>query len=188
MAALFFGLKAAVLAIVLEAVIRIGKRALKSSAMLGAGRRGVRRDLRFRLPFPLIILAAAVIGFFGGRAGVPAFVTGGGAWDRGHDVSDAETVLGENSGARAPFDSWSLRVSAVCLVLWLGPLVVLLLAFGPDNASRIGVFFSRWRWSPSAGPMPCWPTSRSRRSSPTAGCSPARCWTDWAWRRRRRAR
>ena len=46
--ALFFGLKAAVLAIVLEAVVRIGRRALKNNAMLGARRSGVRRHLLLR--------------------------------------------------------------------------------------------------------------------------------------------
>ena len=47
---------------------------------------------------------------------------------------------------------------------------------------------ARWRSSPSAAPTPCWPTSRSRRSRPTAGSSPARCWMAWAWPRPRPAR
>jgi chromate transporter len=63
--ALFFGLKAAVLAIVLAAMVRIGKRALKNVAMrvlAGAAFVGI---FFFNIPFPLIIIAAAAIGFVG---------------------------------------------------------------------------------------------------------------------------
>src|SRR5215211_5096298 len=75
--ALFFGLKAAVLAIVLEAVVRIGKRALKNNVMLGLAAAAFVAIFAFDVPFPLIILTAALVGFFGGRAGVPAFLAGG---------------------------------------------------------------------------------------------------------------
>ena len=47
-AALFFGLKAAVLAVVLQAVVRVGRRALRNRAMLADRGRGLRRDLLFR--------------------------------------------------------------------------------------------------------------------------------------------
>src|ERR671919_1343886 len=76
-AALFFGLKAAVLAIVLEAVVRIGRRALKNNFMLGLAGAAFVAIFAFDVPFPLIILTAALVGFFGGRAGLPAFMTGG---------------------------------------------------------------------------------------------------------------
>jgi chromate transporter len=66
--ALFFGLKAAVLAIVLEAVIRIGRRALKNNVMLGLTAAAFVAIFAFDVPFPLIIFTAALIGFFGGRA------------------------------------------------------------------------------------------------------------------------
>ena len=67
--ALFFGLKAAVLAIVLEAVMRIGRRALKNNVMLGLAAAAFVAIFAFDVPFPLIILTAALVGFFGGRAG-----------------------------------------------------------------------------------------------------------------------
>src|SRR4051795_5997920 len=67
--ALFFGLKAAVLAIVLEAVARIGKRALKNNAMVGLAAVAFVALFFFHMPFPLIILAAGLIGFLGGRLG-----------------------------------------------------------------------------------------------------------------------
>jgi chromate transporter len=144
--ALFFGLKAAVLAIVLEAVVRIGRRALKNNVMLGLAAAAFVAIFAFDVPFPLIILTAAVVGFFGGRAGLPAFLTGSnGHGKHGKAVPDAETALGERVPAHAhPSISWSLRVSAICLVLWLGPVAALLLALGPDHVlANIAVFFSK---------------------------------------------
>ena len=144
--ALFFGLKAAVLAIVLEAVMRIGRRALKNNVMLGLAAAAFVAIFAFDVPFPLIILTAALIGYVGGRAGLPAFLTGSnGHGKHGKAVPDAETALGESVPAHArPSISWSLRVSAICLVLWLGPVAALLLALGPDDVfTNIAVFFSK---------------------------------------------
>jgi chromate transporter len=145
--ALFFGLKAAVLAIVLEAVVRIGRRALKNNVMLGLAAAAFVAIFAFRVPFPLIILTAVLVGFFGGRADLPAFVAVGNGHGAhgGKALPDAETALGESVPTHArPSVSWSLRVSAICLVLWLGPLAALLLAFGPGNVfTNIAVFFSK---------------------------------------------
>src|SRR3954470_22791781 len=63
--ALFFGLKAAVLAIVLEAVFRIGKRSLKNNAMRLLAAAAFVGIFFFNTPFPIIILGAALIGFVG---------------------------------------------------------------------------------------------------------------------------
>jgi chromate transporter len=145
--ALFFGLKAAVLAIVLEAVVRIGKRALKNRVMVGIAAAAFVAIFFLGVPFPLIVLAAALIGYLGGRAGHPAFLTGGGGHGPagGKVVADAETALGEELPAHArPPLSWSLQVAAVCLLLWLGPLILLLLTLGSGNVfSEIAVFFSK---------------------------------------------
>jgi chromate transporter len=144
--ALFFGLKAAVLAIVLEAVVRIGRRALKNNATIALAAAAFVAIFAFDVPFPFIILTAALVGFFGGRAGIPAFITGGNAQGgHGKAVPDAETVLGESVPEHArPSVSWSLRVSAICLLLWLGPVAALLLALGPGNVfTNIAVFFSK---------------------------------------------
>jgi chromate transporter len=145
--ALFFGLKAAVLAIVLEAVVRIGKRALKNRVMVGIAAVAFVAIFFLGVPFPLIILAAALIGYLGGRAGHPAFLAGGGGHGSagGNAVADAETALGEELPAHArPPLSWSLKVAAVCFLLWLGPVVVLLLTLGPGNVfGEIAVFFSQ---------------------------------------------
>src|SRR5436190_14033151 len=63
--ALFFGLKAAVLAIVLEAVFRIGRRSLKNNIMVALAAAAFVGIFFFNIPFPLIILAAALIVFLG---------------------------------------------------------------------------------------------------------------------------
>ena len=145
-AALFFGLKAAVLAIVLQAVVRIGSRALRNNVMRGIAAASFVAIFFFGLPFPVIILAAALVGFFGGRAGYAAFMGGGGHGSAGGTiVPDAETALGEHVPAHArPGLGWSLRISGALLFLWLAPVAALLAMFGPDNVfSQIALFFSR---------------------------------------------
>ncbi len=71
--ALFFGLKAAVLAIVLEAVVRIGKRALKNNVMVAIAAAAFVGIYFFNVPFPVIILGAAVIGLAGAWLDIAAF-------------------------------------------------------------------------------------------------------------------
>src|SRR5947199_10038826 len=89
--ALFFGLKAAVLAIVLEAVVRIGRRALQNRIMIAVAAAAFVGIFFLKLPFPLIILAAGVIGFFGARFGNPAFLVGGGhGAAKGEAFADAD--------------------------------------------------------------------------------------------------
>jgi chromate transporter len=77
-AALFFGLKAAVLAIVVEAVVRIGKRSLKNHTMIGLAAAAFVGIFFLNVPFPIIVFGAALIGFIGGSAGVAAFQGGNG--------------------------------------------------------------------------------------------------------------
>ena len=100
----------------------------------------------FGVPFPLIILVAGLIGYLGGRAGLAAFLVGGGHGPgHGAIVADADTVLGEKLPPHArPSPAWSLRITGVCLLLWLGPVLVLLLTLGPgDVFGQIAMFFSQ---------------------------------------------
>src|SRR5512133_802151 len=93
--ALFFGLKAAVLAIVLEAVVRIGRRALKNRMMLGLAAAAFAGIFFFDVPFPLIVFMAGLIGFIGGRAGLPQFGIGSSHGPTmAHGLTDAESALG----------------------------------------------------------------------------------------------
>jgi len=145
-AALFFGLKAAVLAIVLQAVVRIGRRALKNPAMVALAAASFLAIFAFAVPFPAIILAAGLIGWLGGVSGWAAFAGGGGhGGGKGRQVADADTILGvelpEHAGAAR---GHSLAAPAVLLVLWLGPTAALLALLGPDHVfSDIAVFFSQ---------------------------------------------
>jgi chromate transporter len=146
--ALFFGLKAAVLAIVLEAVVRIGRRALKNAVMVGLAAIAFIAIFAFQVPFPVIVLSAALIGYVGGRAGVTALLAGG----AGHGstkakalVLDADSALGEDIPPHArPTLAWSLGIAAVFLILWLAPVLLLLSALGSDHVfTDIAVFFSK---------------------------------------------
>jgi chromate transporter len=144
--ALFFGLKAAVLAIVLQAVVRVGKRSLKNPVMVGIAAAAFVAIFAFDVPFPLIILMAALIGFVGGRAGVSAFLAGGGHGAAGgKEVLDADSLLGEHTPAHArPNLAWSLKVSGLLAALWAAPVLGLGVWLRWDNVfSEIAVFFSK---------------------------------------------
>lgn len=141
-AALFFGLKAAVLAIVLEAVMRIGKRALKNSTMIGLAAAAFVAIFLLGVPFPIIILAAALIGFFGARADLPHFMAASNDASREGVSVD---LLGDDLPDHARPNNWrSLRVTALWLALWLVPVFSLLFALGMSNVfSQIALFFSK---------------------------------------------
>lgn len=143
---LFFGLKAAVLAIVLTAVVRIGSRALRNNTMLTIAAASFIAIFFFGAPFPIIIIMAALIGYSGGRIGSPAFLGGGGHGASGAGATaDAQTILGDGESPRAhTAQSSLLRTSTILLFLWLAPTAALLLLFGADNVfSNIAVFFSK---------------------------------------------
>jgi chromate transporter len=143
---LFFGLKCAVLAVVLQAVIRIGKRSLKNTVMRGLAAAAFVLIFFLGVPFPLIVLGAGVIGFLGGRAGVAAFQVGGGhGAAKGNIVADADTLLGEELPTHAsPTIGQSLRQAAVWLVLWLAPIAALFLLMGDGSVfTQIATFFSK---------------------------------------------
>jgi chromate transporter len=142
-AALFFGLKAAVLAIVLQAVVRVGSRALKNSLMRWLAAIAFLAIFFLDVPFPVIVFAAGLIGYAGGRAGLAAFNIASGHGPAGN--GDGDSLLGDELPAHArPSVRQSLTAAAIWLVLWLTPVVVLLVMFGSGNVfSQIAVFFSK---------------------------------------------
>ncbi len=144
--AAFFGLKAAVLAIVLEAVVRVGRRALKNKVMVALAVVAFVAIFFVGVPFPIIILGAGVVGFAGGRIGLPAFLVGGGHGPgKGAPLADADSALGDEMPAHArPTAAWSIRIAAIFLVLWLAPTGALLAILGSGNTfTSIAVFFSK---------------------------------------------
>jgi chromate transporter len=143
--ALFFGLKAAVLAIVLQAVVRVGKRALTNRAMQAIAAASFLAIFAFSVPFPLIVAAAALIGWAGAKAGLAVFQGGGGHGSVGKArVDDRATLLGEEHGdltgeARAG----AFRAGVAALVLWLLPVMVLVLLAPGSVFTDIATFFSK---------------------------------------------
>jgi len=143
--AFFFGLKAAVLAIVLEAVRRIGSRALRNNVMRAIAAAAFVGIFFLSVPFPAIVLAAGLIGYMGSRAGWRAFLGNGGGHGPASASADAQTALGDEVPDHArPNLAWSLRISAILLILWLAPVAILFVTLGPDNVfSKIALFFSQ---------------------------------------------
>jgi chromate transporter len=145
-AGLFFGLKAAVLAVVLQAVFRIGSRALKNNVMIGIAAAAFIAIFFLHVPFPLIIITAGIVGFLGGRAGSPLFEVGGGhKGGSGGILEDRDSLLGEDTPLHArPNLAWSLRVSGSLAAAWLLPVALLLVTVGSGSVfSQVGLFFSQ---------------------------------------------
>jgi chromate transporter len=147
-AALFFGLKAAVLAVVVEAVVRIGKRVLKNTVMLAIAGSAFVGIFFFGVPFPLIILGAALTGLVGDRIRPSAF-----AIIKGHEAK-SDGVASESPIADAldrsppshtrPSKARAARVLGVCLLLWGVPIALLLSGVGTNHVlSEESIFFSK---------------------------------------------
>ena len=143
--ALFFGLKAAVLAIVVEAVVRIGKRALRNRVMIALGAIAFVGIFFFNVPFPIIVFSAAIIGFVAGLMGLAEFeASAGHAADKGKPAV-VDDMLGEGIPEHTrPTVARALAVSAIWLALWLMPVIARLVTLGRGNVfSEIAVFFSK---------------------------------------------
>jgi chromate transporter len=142
--ALFFGLKAAVLAIVIEAVVRIGRRALRNNVMVSIAAAAFVGIFFLAIPFPIIIFGAALIGFAGAWTGIPAFTVKSGHGNGGQG-GVVDSILGEELPEHArPTVARALRVSSIWLALWLVPVIMLLGTLGSGNVfSQIAVFFSK---------------------------------------------
>ncbi len=144
-AGLLFGIKPAVTAVVLFAAWRIGSRVLKNAWLWGIAIAAFVAIFALRLPFPLIVLAAGVIGYFGGRVAPDKFAAGGG---HGKAAASAGAALIDDdtpTPAHARF-SWSRFgvVLAVFVGLWAAALGALTLAYGWDAVfTQMGWFFTK---------------------------------------------
>ena len=98
----------------------------------------------FSVPFPVIIIAAGLIGFFAARAGVPAFM-GASSARQGEGRAGWRKPAGRGDpGSRAPSAARTLRIAAFWLVLWLTPTIAVALIAGTGNVfTLIAVFFSK---------------------------------------------
>jgi len=115
-----FGIKAAVLVIVVEALLRIGRRALKGRLLMGIAALAFIGIFFLDLPFPLIVALAAAAGFF--------------------------TSLRSEKPEPAPPGRWTqaARYAAVGTALWLAPILLVLATLGSSHVlSEIAAFFSK---------------------------------------------
>jgi len=144
--AVFFGVKAAVLAVVVEASLRIGRRALKNRAMIVIAVAAFIGIYLFKIPFPIIILAAGVVGWLGHRYAPTRFVGGGHGAKAGapefKGVVDLMFERGELDHAK-PSGAKALGTCAIWLPVWLGPVLALWLLTGGSSVwTQVGGFFS----------------------------------------------
>jgi chromate transporter len=144
-AGLFYGIKPAVTAIVLQAAHRIGSRALKNPWLWTIAGASFVAIFAFKLPFPLIVLGAALLGYLGGRFVPDKFSLGGGhalANNRGAAaLIDDDTPTPEHARFR-----WSrlIKLLLVGAVLWALPMGVLTALFGwHGTLTQMGWFFTK---------------------------------------------
>ena len=135
-AAIFYGLKAAVVAIVAHAMIRIAKRSLKNAAFVAIAVMAFLALFFFHAPFPLVIALAGLVGLAGGIRWPDIFTPA-------HDQRD--TVMAYSAESRAaPTMRRSVQVIVVCLLLWWTPVLAAGLLLGWQNVLiREAVFFSK---------------------------------------------
>ncbi|MCC6887789.1 MAG: chromate efflux transporter [Hyphomicrobiales bacterium] len=125
-----FGIKAAVLVIVVEAIVRIGRRSLKSSLLIGLAAAAFVGIFVFKLPFPLIVVVAALIGFLAARRLPQAL-----------GITPADGAPPPRRG-----DRWRVaaRASVTWLAIWWAPVLIAAATLGPDHVLvSLGVFFSK---------------------------------------------
>jgi chromate transporter len=138
-AALFAGLKPAVLAVVVEAVLRIGRRALRTRFLVALAGLAFVAIFALQVPFPAIVAGAAALGFLAARLR-PAWLPAPRVEPSGEGAADRAVVAPHTRPSRAR----ALRTALVFGTLWLAPVAALHAWLGPDAVfSRIALFFSQ---------------------------------------------
>ncbi len=118
---LFWGVKAAVLIIVLEALLRVAKRALKTNLDWAIAAASFVALFCFDLPFPLVVLIAALIGLF--------------------TANEARSTL---APLQLPPISSLIKTTGIWLAVWLIPLALIYVSFGPSHVfTGLALFFSK---------------------------------------------
>jgi chromate transporter len=136
-AALFFGLKCAVLVLVIEALLRVARRALKGAVPWAVAAAAFLALFALDTPFPLVVLAAALAGYLAPAAFAGA---GHGAARDGHD-SLLDALLARDPGHVERLSAAARRAGLVALALWIWPAALLMATGGVF--SDIAWFFSK---------------------------------------------
>jgi chromate transporter len=142
-AAMLFGLKAAVLAVVVEALVKIGKRVLKNRLLVAVAALAFCAIFFFAVPFPLIVGSAAAIGLVGGRLRPALFEPP--APSRAGGAALVDAILDEEIPEHArPSVARAVRVVVVWGLLWWAPVVACAIAVGVGSVfTQEGIFFSK---------------------------------------------
>ena len=136
--AVFFGLKSAVLIFVVEAMLRIGRRALKGKAAWTLAGASFVALFFFHIPFPVVVLASAAIGYC-----LPDHFSHGGHGQAKRDTPAViDAILAADPARPARLAASARRASLIIAVLWLAPVALLLLTVGGTFAN-VGLFFSK---------------------------------------------
>ncbi len=142
---LFYGIKPAVTAIVVHAAYRIGSRALRNGVLWAIAAAAFVAIFALNVPFPAIVLAAALVGYAGGKLAPGKFQLGGGHGAAGKSYGpaliDDDTPTPEHARFR-----WSrlARVAFVGFLLWALPMAALTLVFGWSHTlTQMGWFFTK---------------------------------------------
>jgi chromate transporter len=144
-AGIFYGIKPAVTALVLQAAHRIGTRALKNKWMWAIAAAAFVAIFAFDTPFPAIVVAAALIGHFGAKAAPAVFALGG-----GHGAAKAgygPALIDDDTPppAHARFARATLwRVLAIGALLWVGAMAAVVAAQGwQSTLAQMSWFFTK---------------------------------------------
>lgn len=143
-AGVFFGITAAVVAIVASAVLRIGRRVITNRAMFGIAAAAFVAVFVFEIAFPLVVAAAVLTGLIGSRTAPQLFAT-----ERAHGATEAAAdtptalVDDDHVSLGSPTVVRSARVLGLGLVLWFGPVLALLIVLGRGSVFvDVAWFFS----------------------------------------------
>ena len=136
-AAIFTGLKAAVLAIVLAAVIKIGRKSLKNGLLLAIAVLSFVATSFFSLPFPALILTVGLFGAIGSQLAPEVFLAG--------KKSGAATPLANQAGghSRATSPARNLQLLAIFIALWAVPFIALYLLLPGSIFATEAFFFTK---------------------------------------------
>jgi chromate transporter len=141
-AAIFYGLKPAVTAIIIAALLRIGRKALKNEVMWGLALAAFVAIFFLKAPFPFIVFCAGFVGLAGGRFWPGKFCAGANP-----ELSQSASVLGDTDDlSEHTRPSWprALRISITCLLLWWAPTLLAGFCRGWDSTLfHEGLFFSK---------------------------------------------
>ena len=144
-AGLFYGIKPAVAAIVLQAAYRIGSRVLQNNLLWAMATASFVAIFAMNVPFPIIVLAAASIGFVGGRLSPSSLRMGGGHAATAHSTGTALIDDDTPTPSHAVFTwkrLWQVLLAAAAL--WLLPMSLLIFQFGWDHTfTQMSWFFTK---------------------------------------------